>query len=80
MTRALDLQADALLRTVIELHGGDLRAACLMLCASVTLLDLDGDDFERALHRAIGVLFSRPALVPPLRSVDASHLLRSVEP
>jgi len=80
VSHALDLQADALLRALIEQHGGDLTAAGLMLCAGITLADLDGEDFERALHRAVGALFRRPPFGLPLGSVEASKRPRSESP
>lgn len=62
MTCAVDRQATALLITLLEQNGGDIRAAFRILCARVTTEEVAGESFERALARAVGCYFSRPAL------------------
>lgn len=73
MTFPVDLQADALLRTLLAQNGGDLRAALTLLCARVAVEDLSGETFEQALARAVASLFSRWPL--PFER-EASALLR----
>lgn len=72
MSCAVDAQATALLLVLIEQNGGDIRAAFRVLCTRVTTEEVAGESFERALARAVGSYFSRPALAlaglraPPL--------------
>ena len=60
---AVDLRAEALLLTVVENVGGDLRSAFALLCGRASLADINGETFEAALGRAIAELFSRPAVM-----------------
>ncbi|APT31943.1 hypothetical protein MCBMB27_02652 [Methylobacterium phyllosphaerae] len=69
---ALDLRAEALLLTVVETVGGDLRAAFAVLCSRASLADINGESFEAALTRAVAELFSRPA--PTHAAIHAAPL------
>ena len=67
---AVDLRAEALLLTVVETVGGDLRSAFAILCGRASLADINGETFEAALGRAIAELFSRPAIVRGVHPVN----------
>lgn len=62
MTAAVDHQADALLLAIVEISGGDLRAAFGILCARVTLAEVTGETFEAALSRAVRGHFGWPEI------------------
>lgn len=62
MSCAVDRQATALLLTLLEQNGGDIRATFRVLCARVTTEEVAGESFERALARAVGSYFARPAI------------------
>ncbi|GJD69426.1 hypothetical protein [Methylobacterium gnaphalii] len=56
-----ELMASAFLATLVEASGGDLRAAFAHLCSRVSPADLDGEDFQTALSRAVGQLIGARA-------------------
>jgi hypothetical protein len=60
MAFAVDLRAEALLLTVQETTGGDLRAAFVILCSRASLSDVTGEAYEAALGRAVRDLFRLP--------------------
>lgn len=62
MSCAVDRQATALLLTLLEQNGGDIRATFRVLCARITAEEVAGESFERALARAVGSYFARPAI------------------
>lgn len=70
----VDLRAEALLLTLQQQHGGDLRAAFVVLCGCASLSDVTGEAYEAALARAVGSLFGRAAgpLPAPLEPSHAA--------
>lgn len=61
-----EIEASALLATVVETCGGDLRVAFARLCASVEPEAIEGECFRTALARAVGDLVERTGARPPI--------------
>lgn len=75
MSFPVEMQADALLRTLLAQNGGDLRAALTLLCARIAVEDLTGETFDQALGRAVRDLFGRLGVIEAISADPPAALL-----